>query len=207
MVLGRTWLVRRCRLLLLMQPVRGYRCGVGKRENRVGDVVDSNACPARPPIAGRCLARARLRRVRSVDTGDAARTHPRDRGPARRGARADGLAGSDATAEADWAAVRAGDARRLPPAPAGHDRQAGPASRHGAQGRDAGELSLVEGGARDQAQALGDGVGGPCPARDQGRDDLGARHRPRRAAIAGDPARRAAGAPSAPGAGRAPAAR
>ncbi len=97
-----------------------------------------------------------------------------------------------------------GDARRLPPAPAGHDRQAGPASRHGLQGRDARELSLVEGGAGDQAQALGDRVGGPCPARDQGRDDLGARHRPRRAPVARDPARRAARCP--PSAGR-PAAR
>ena len=33
-------------------------------------------------------------------------------------------------------------------------------------------------------QALADGLGGPRPARDQGRDDLGARHRPRRAPIA-----------------------
>ena len=71
---------------------------------------------------------------------------------------------------------------------------------HGVQGRDARELSLVEGGAGDEAQALADGVGGPCPARDQGRDDLGARHRPRRAPIARDPARRAAGARAAPGA-------
>ena len=98
--------------------------------------------------------------------------------------------------------MRARDARRLPPAPAGHDRQAGPASRDGIQGRDARELSLVEGGAGDEAQALADRVGGPCPARDQGGDDLGARHRPRWAPIAGDPARRAAGAPGAPRARR-----
>ena len=146
---------------------------------------------------GARAARARLRGVRSVVTEDAARTHPRDRGPARRRARAHGRPGPHAPAEADRAALRARDARRLPPAPAGHDRQAGPASRHGPQGRDARELSLVEGGAGDEAQALADGVGGPCPARDQGRDDLGARHRPRRAPIAGDPARRAARCPCA----------
>jgi hypothetical protein len=119
-------------------------------------------------------------------------------------ARADGRPGAHAPAEADRAAMRTGDARGLPPAPAGNDRQASPASWHGVQGRDARELSLVEGGAGDQAQALADGVGCPRPARDQGWNDLGARDRPCWAAIAGDPARRAAGAPGAPGAHRRP---
>ena len=143
----------------------------------------------------RTPAPARLRGVRSVVTEDAARTHPRDRGPARRGARADGRPGPHAPAEADRAAVRARDARRLPPAPAGHDRQAGPAC--AGTGLKAGmrvSFRWSKGALATQAQALADGVGGPRPARDQGRDDLGARHRPRRAPVARDPARRAAGA-------------
>ena len=204
MVLKRTWLLGLCRMLSVTWP--GGRVP-HRRKRRTVSRRRRRRCPPQARdlrLTGARPARARLRGVRSVVTEDAARTHPRDRDPARRGARAHGRPGAHAPAEADRAALRAGDARRLPPAPAGHDRQAGPASRHGLQGRDARELSLVEGGAGDQAQALADGVGGPCPARDQGRDDLGARHRPRRAPVARDPARRAAGARAAP---RRPAAR
>src|SRR3954468_17408392 len=105
-----------------------------------------------PPGARTCGhpptgALARLSGIRLVVTQDAARTQPRDRDPDRLRPRADGRPSPSphAPAEADRAAVRAGDARRLPPAPAGHDRQAGPAARDGPHGPHARELSLVEG--------------------------------------------------------------